>query len=278
MSEILSDARTAKGMQTMSTDTPAHIHDSSPSNLTVESLPFDAVLRLGRKLVEELGLDESSDTLGRWMAHYVAELIQGVESAQGEERVVMQSRCADAILNLWKHRFALPEGRRPFERIESIVQWLESLCGKERRPIYFEQARDTATKGQQRAESEQWLELAGRIDATARILIAHCLSRNAGEESVTSLEWARLAEEIGEHDEVNVRLVRFLAKEHGLMNDVNLGEIDRQELVERLEVLDFFVETAEMLSIDLRSQLEKLGTSATKTDAPHGDDEQGMGS
>ncbi len=40
---------------------------------TEPSLP--AVVRLGERIVAELGLEESTDTLSRWMAHYIAESI-----------------------------------------------------------------------------------------------------------------------------------------------------------------------------------------------------------
>jgi len=38
-----------------------------------DSAQFDDVLKLGKQLIAELGLDQSIDTLSRWMAHYIAE-------------------------------------------------------------------------------------------------------------------------------------------------------------------------------------------------------------
>lgn len=37
------------------------------------------VLELGKLLVKALDLDETVDTLGRWMAHHIAELMQAAE-------------------------------------------------------------------------------------------------------------------------------------------------------------------------------------------------------
>ena len=48
-------------------------------------MPKD-VLDLGRALVEELGLDPGVDTLSRWMAHYIAELIEDAETVKVENR------------------------------------------------------------------------------------------------------------------------------------------------------------------------------------------------
>ena len=54
-------------------DTSRHTTEFSSSEPMVERIRSDSVLALGKKLVDELGLDQSVDTLGRWMAHYIAE-------------------------------------------------------------------------------------------------------------------------------------------------------------------------------------------------------------
>lgn len=82
-------------------------------------------------------MEQSVDTLTRWMAHYIAELIQSAETASAEDRPDKMARCAEAILELWKHRSALPNGKRPFEDIEPILQGLESLDPHTDGPRYF---------------------------------------------------------------------------------------------------------------------------------------------
>lgn len=82
---------------------------------------------MGKRIVEELGPDQSVDTLPRWMAHYVAELIHSAETASGEDRQAKAAVCADAILSLWAHRVQFPKGMRPLEEIEPILRTLESL-------------------------------------------------------------------------------------------------------------------------------------------------------
>ena len=59
-------------------------HDSielSSSEATEPSKPPKDALALGRYLVNELELKDRGDTLGRWMAHHVAELIEEAENA-----------------------------------------------------------------------------------------------------------------------------------------------------------------------------------------------------
>ena len=98
----------------------------------------DGVLKLGEKIVDELGLDQTCDTLGRWMAHYIADKISDVESvAPGEVRDQKMSACADAILNLWDHRNKLSSSKRPFEDFEPIFRTLQSLNPNDATPRYF---------------------------------------------------------------------------------------------------------------------------------------------
>ena len=93
----------------------------------VNRIRFESVLKLGQKIVDELGLDQTVDTLGRWMAHYIAEKIGDVEAATGEDRAQKMAECSDAILKLWVHRSKLLSGKRPFEEFESIFRALQSL-------------------------------------------------------------------------------------------------------------------------------------------------------
>ena len=57
----------------------------------VRRIRSDSVLALGKKIVDELGLDQSADTLGRWMAHYLAEKMKDAEALPPTEPV--SKRC-----------------------------------------------------------------------------------------------------------------------------------------------------------------------------------------
>ena len=90
-----------------------------------------SVISLGKRLVEELGLEPSVDTLGRWMAHYIAELIKAVEEADNsKERRKNQEKCYQTILKLWEHRSSLPDGARPLSSIEGVLKAIKSLRGE----------------------------------------------------------------------------------------------------------------------------------------------------
>ena len=115
----------------------------------------DVVLLLGKKIVDEMGIQRSVDTLGRWMAHYIAELIVEANSAQGQTKIDAEKRCQEAILELWQHRYELPEGFRPFQGFEAIAETLASLDLTPEFPRYFDESIRNAAR-ENEPESAQW--------------------------------------------------------------------------------------------------------------------------
>src|SRR5687767_2545558 len=86
---------------------------SSSVKMAPLKIPTD-VLALGQHLVTELSLDERGDTLSRWMAHHVAELIHQVRSLPpGRERSEAQKQATETILKIWEHRANLPSRAYP---------------------------------------------------------------------------------------------------------------------------------------------------------------------
>jgi polyhydroxyalkanoate synthesis regulator phasin len=59
----------------------------------------DELIAKGKQLVEELG--EEPKLSSRWMAHYVAELMERAESEDGESRQQAAHLCAELIIKLW---------------------------------------------------------------------------------------------------------------------------------------------------------------------------------
>ena len=90
------------------------------------SQPPEELIAIGKKLVADLSLDRP-DTLCQWMGHYIADLLDKASTASDEEKPERQRQCFDAILKLWSHRMALPDGKRPLESFEPIIRALESL-------------------------------------------------------------------------------------------------------------------------------------------------------
>ena len=86
------------------------------------------VLALGNKIVEELRLDDSCETLSKWMAHYLAEFMASA-SAEGNSGAGLEVRqkCCEMILTIWRHRSGLPGGVRPTGRLEEAIEALRAM-------------------------------------------------------------------------------------------------------------------------------------------------------
>jgi len=79
---------------------------------------------LGERIVEEFGLGTSTDTLGRWMAHRVAELMDRAEQAPaGAEGEAARRECSDLIIKLWERRSHWPHGR-PLAEVAGLLKTL----------------------------------------------------------------------------------------------------------------------------------------------------------
>lgn len=83
-------------------------------------------MTLGQRLVKELGLEDGVDTLGRWMAHRVAELMQQAEQAETlAEHESAKQECSELILRIWKRRASLPYGR-PLAEVAEFLRKFSS--------------------------------------------------------------------------------------------------------------------------------------------------------
>lgn len=81
---------------------------------------------MGEQIVGEFGLGDSVDTLGRWMAHRVAELMDRAERARaGAEREAARRECSDLIIRLWERRSHWPYGR-PLGEVAGLLKNLIS--------------------------------------------------------------------------------------------------------------------------------------------------------
>lgn len=101
---------------------------STASKLTAPSKQQTEILELGKHLVAEFNFQDSCDTLGRWMAHHVAELITATKEAKTQaERTIAEDRVVETILKLWEHRAALPGQAYPLAQFKEILELLSKL-------------------------------------------------------------------------------------------------------------------------------------------------------
>jgi hypothetical protein len=230
------------------------VHDYSSSSPTAVSEHCEATLELGRKLTKELGIDQSVDTLGRWMAHYIAELIQDAEKAHPEERPAKMRACCDAILNLWKHRHTLSNGKPPFEELEPLLRTLKSLDPEDDTPRYVRSIRTVANAAEKNDEAETWLKLVDSLDYSAKILIWYCLTQAAQNAINKSVEWVALAEAAGADEGIEFPLIRVIIDEDSMLKESDPDVEARKRIEERIERLERFAKMAMAVVSDLRQE------------------------
>lgn len=231
------------------------MHDYSSSDLTAASARCDATLQLGRRLTKELGLDQSVDTLGRWMAHHIAELIHEAENASAEERPAKMQVCSEAILNIWRYLHELPDGKRPFEELEPILRALESLDPDDDTPRYYRSARSAAEEEEEDSAAKSWLQLIDGLDYSARLLIRYCFTRAAQTTLDKAAEWVELAEAAGADDEIEFPIIRVVVAENNLLTKSDPDEIEKEQLQDRINRLEGFIEMANALAFELRQRI-----------------------
>src|SRR5436853_6772889 len=88
------------------------VQPSTSSGETENSKPYPAVVTLGMRIVRELGLEDSVDTLGRWMSHRISELMERAEQADTEAgKEEAKRECAELILKVGGRRKHWPKGQ-----------------------------------------------------------------------------------------------------------------------------------------------------------------------
>ena len=106
---------------------PNMTESSSYEKTASSKLPKD-VLALGQHLVRALNLEDSVDTLGRWMAHHLAELLAEVEKCRKvSDRKAAEDRAMLVILRIWEHRQQLHGKAYPLSQYKKAADVLTSI-------------------------------------------------------------------------------------------------------------------------------------------------------
>lgn len=189
------------------------MHEYTSSGLTEESAHYKAILELGKKLTSELDLDQTVDTLGRWMAHYISELILDVEKARAEEKAEKMRVCSEAILNLWEHRYIYKTNRRPLAEFEPILTVLANLAPENDTLRYFSPIRSIVEYEYESDKVKYWLDIIEDLEYSAKILIRYCIVQAAQEAHDESREWISLVEAIGPFGGNEIPLIHALCED-----------------------------------------------------------------
>ncbi|WP_166336993.1 hypothetical protein [Sphingobacterium chungjuense] len=228
----------------------------------------EKVKNLGRLFVKELKLEPGVDTFSRWMAHYIAEKMTVAEQARSDEdKKVAEKECFDVILKLWEHRQSLPDGRRPFQNFEPILDTLSQLNPDTEEPYFYNALHDQdiaelETDNLDNKSVEEWVNIANDIDKTARIWIEYALEQTINEaKNERTEEWIKNTIDLS--DNADVEIISVLLNQHtsfdidsGMDNFSNRYDIER--LKKRISQLKKYTQLNEALLKAYEADLDYL--------------------
>jgi hypothetical protein len=133
--------------------------------------------------VRELGFEDRVDTLERWMAHHLAELIDTAESGvTATERLKARRSATETILKIWEHRTSLPGKAYPLAPYKDVLKVLDRLWPGNNPFRYF--SRYTETKREQHT--------ADLFDRLSRLIITLLLMKLSSNEEFTKVDDAAI--------------------------------------------------------------------------------------
>lgn len=131
------------------------------------------IINLGKRLIENFK-DDEVDEVTAWMCNYIAEKILLAEQTDNEDA---KQECFDTILKLWERHSSFPDGKRPFENLEAVLETLNSLNPNNQRNRYLSNPFAQLSSGKDDNDLNSWLKMGKVLDKTARILIYFCIDQ-----------------------------------------------------------------------------------------------------
>ncbi|WP_144018562.1 hypothetical protein [Demequina sp. NBRC 110051] len=141
---------------------------------------------------------QDTDTLGRWIAHYLAERLESLGELAGEELAVAEREVADLVLRLWAQRRDLPTARPVLAAVDRVDRALERL-DHDREPWGFFGVFDDAPVPEgSEVEADAALKVALELDRSAGDLVRSLIGYAASIAREHDGAWVEHAEKIGE--------------------------------------------------------------------------------
>ncbi|QIK64892.1 hypothetical protein G7068_13885 [Leucobacter viscericola] len=165
-------------------------------------------MELGKLLAAEL---EQTDTLGRWIAHYLAERMTSLEQKTGSARDTAEAEIADLILRLWSLRRQLPGDRLPLAEVDEVEAAIERLTPGRRPWAYFGAFATDTEPSPEETETRTTLKAAQLVDRLAGDLVHGLIGRAAALAVEDGAAWTKQAEKIGDGALRTLRRVCFAA-------------------------------------------------------------------
>jgi hypothetical protein len=205
----------------------------------------EEIIKLGEKLVKELNLEYSTNTLARWMSHYLAELMESIENAESkEEKKMLQRQTCDIILKIWSQKENLPI-IKPLDNLKPIIEILQVFQEDKTVHVHPRWIEYNST-----FRNNEWASFVDLVKNNSERIFDKVLQINLHKDLLTKdKEW--LAENSGflSNDEIN--FLQFI----DVMNkyDFNTGVMD----LNNFEMSEDNLQRVELLFNDLQKLLEE---------------------
>lgn len=173
---------------------------------------------------------EQTDTLGRWIAHYLAERMISLERKTGSEKATAEAEVADLILRLWSLRRQLPGDRLPLAEVDEVEAAIARLTPERRPWAYFGAFSAETEPHAEEAGTSATLKAALLVDRLAGDLVHGLIGRAAALAEKGEAAWIKPAEKIGDGALRTVRRIRLA--DHGSEDTTEIpdwsGEVKRR--------------------------------------------------
>lgn len=212
--------------------------------------------------MSELGDESQSDSLARWMSHYIADLITSAESVPLPERSSKMEECCKAILQLWSHRASLVCGGRPFRDLNVFMRAIEDLHPDRETIRYFQSIWVHIERADENTETRKLLDFIYTIDQATRIIIAQTLAEAAEASADKAREWVRLAKEAGAEAATEDAVLSFISETSISNDDSNdrTAELKKQRILARVKKLEAFIEVAAMTASAMKASIPNFNS------------------
>lgn len=193
--------------------------------------------QLGKTLVEEYGLEDSGNTLERWMLHYLAELFDQEKICNDENyKQKIQMEIKEIILEFWRLRYRLADEKSLFKKNQDLINTLERISPKSIIP--FSSFYSPYNQKPQNNSRTEWQDKLVAIDQATKILMSHCILKDF--------------EDIADRNEEVVKLIKAaesIKSPESILSQFFTDERAEEEKVEnieeRIQDLKVFIATAE---------------------------------
>lgn len=163
---------------------------------------WENVSALGKKLVDELELNDTNNTIEKWLAHYLAELFNREENSDGNERREVRRECTEVILKIWVNRKGLPSSYPPLQSFDEIVKVINKLRSDE--PYYY---RGIDTESELPKAVTDYLGIAVAVDQRARKLVNYLIDKAIAHATHENKDWLKDALSFTDPDDQEMRVV-----------------------------------------------------------------------